>query len=169
MSPLATHNATFINAETDRLAQPTVWDRVPRDQCVDRVPPNAEQDQQPLLLGGVQAAAHRDGPRRDEGVCDDGLKSDELVAANPYPKSDAVHCAFLPASPTKAAHAKLDTIEPTEIAPSRFAVGTREVYLDLPSGVGRNKLADKVVRTFPDATLRSWRTVVRLAEMVDPV
>lgn len=46
---------------------------------------------------------------------------------------------------------------------------TREVYLDLPSGVGLNKLADKVVRTFPDATLRNWRTVLRLAEMLDSV
>ena len=90
-----------------------------------------------------------------------------LIKNNPYPTSDTVHCAFLPAAPTKAQLAKLATFDATACLPSRYAIGKCEVYLDLPEGIGRDKLANTVLRAFPDATLRNWRTVLHVQGMVE--
>jgi uncharacterized protein (DUF1697 family) len=88
------------------------------------------------------------------------------IAANPYPTSDAVHCAFVPAAPTAEQLGKLDKIDRQRFLPSDFQVIGRHLYLDLPEGIGRDKLAASALRAFPDATVRNWRTVVKLAEML---
>jgi uncharacterized protein (DUF1697 family) len=84
------------------------------------------------------------------------------IANNPYGEAD-VHCAFLPAAPSKTALAKID---PKPFAPSKFTLVGRELYLYLPSGIGRSKLAGAISRALPDATVRNWRTVARLGEML---
>lgn len=89
-----------------------------------------------------------------------------VIAANPYPKSETVHCAFLPAAPTKTAIAKVQAFDANPCLPSTFTIGKHELYLDLPEGIGRAKLAATVLRAFPDATVRNWRTVEKLASLL---
>jgi len=85
-----------------------------------------------------------------------------LIAANPF-GADDVHCSFLPAVPSRTALAK---VAPDGYLPAKFALVGREVYLHLPSGIGRSKLAGAIARALPDATTRNWRTVVTLGEML---
>lgn len=87
------------------------------------------------------------------------------ITASPY-RPDDLHCAFLPAVATEAQLAKLDALDREAFLPSRFEVIGRHVYLDLPDGIGRDKLAGSVLRVFADATVRNWRTVTKLAEML---
>ena len=95
-----------------------------------------------------------------------------IAAKNPFlaggktrdPKS--LHVAFLEKAPAKAATAALD---PDRSPPDAFAVRGREVYLSYPGGSGRSKLTlaylEKVLRV--EGTARNWRTVVRLAELLE--
>jgi len=89
-----------------------------------------------------------------------------VIANNPYPKSDAVQCAFLPETPAKTALAKIDAFDAKACLPSTFTLAKREIYFDLPEGIGRDKLANTILRAVPDATVRNWRTVQKLATMV---
>ena len=53
-------------------------------------------------------------------------------------------------------------------APDEVAVEGHEVFLFLPNGLGRSKLAADVDRRLkPSGTTRNWRTVTKLAEMVE--
>lgn len=88
-----------------------------------------------------------------------------VIATNPF-GGELAHCMFLPAVPTEKALTKLTAIDPTLGLPSRFAYRGREIYLDLPAGIGRDKLAATVFRAVPDATTRNWRTVLKLQEMI---
>lgn len=88
-----------------------------------------------------------------------------LIKANPF-RSETVHCAFLPVAPDATALAKIAAIEAKTFLPSKFVVANCEIYFDLPDGVGNDKLVGTVLRAFPDATIRNWRTVVRLDEML---
>lgn len=88
-----------------------------------------------------------------------------LIDANPY-GTEHLHCAFLPAVPVGGALDKLAALDGDSYAPSRFAHRGREIYLDLPDGIGRAKLAAAVIRIVPDATVRNWRTVQQLAGML---
>ncbi len=92
-----------------------------------------------------------------------------LIEANRYKQSDTVHCAFLPEAPTPAELAKLDAIDRDTHLPSEFAVYARQIYFDLPEGIGRDKLASAVLRHFPGATVRNWRTVTQLSTMLAEV
>ncbi len=88
-----------------------------------------------------------------------------LIKANPF-QSETVHCAFLPVAPDAATLAKVAAIEAKTFLPSKFVVANCEIYFDLPNGVGNDKLVGTVLRAFPDATTRNWRTVMTLAEML---
>lgn len=88
------------------------------------------------------------------------------IAANPW-ATESMHCAFLPAAPVTAALAKLAAIDHATFAPSRVMQLGHHLYLDLPAGIGRDKLAAAVFRAFPDATTRNWRTVLKLQEMLE--
>ena len=70
-----------------------------------------------------------------------------------------------------AADAKpLRDIDPSDYAPERFATGGAHVYLSLPDGLGRSKLAPVVTRRLGKAitTARNWNTVTALLEMTAP-
>ena len=86
----------------------------------------------------------------------------DVVARCPYPEEarGAVHVAFLhePVDPS--------SLEDVDLAPEELTVAGREIYLHLPHGMGRARLPVEVGRRVPaPMTLRSWRTVTRLAEM----
>jgi len=72
-----------------------------------------------------------------------------------------LHVAFLMDAPGATA-AELD---PGRSPPDAFAVLGREVYLSLPNGMARTRItSDYLDRTLgTTSTVRSWRTVLRLA------
>jgi uncharacterized protein (DUF1697 family) len=91
----------------------------------------------------------------------------DIIAANPFP--DAVdpgrelHVVFLPAPATEVVRA----FDASTFAPEAFAVTGAEVYLHLPDGMGRSKLAVAVTRVpeIAAGTARNWNTVLQLASL----
>jgi uncharacterized protein (DUF1697 family) len=76
--------------------------------------------------------------------------------AHPFERDEHVHVFFL------AAAAPLDV---KATAPEAYLVKQRDVFVYLPDGVGRSKLAGAIGKALPTATARNWRTVQQLAAM----
>jgi uncharacterized protein (DUF1697 family) len=97
-----------------------------------------------------------------------------VAAANPFlagePAADAraLHVAFLSDVPAASAVASLD---PARSPPDAFRVIDREVYLCLPNGMGRTRLTNDYLdaRLGVVSTVRNWRTVLALVELLDAV
>jgi uncharacterized protein (DUF1697 family) len=90
-----------------------------------------------------------------------------VVADNPFVAAGAdpskLHVTFLAAPVPKGS---LDRIDAGRYAPEEFAIGRREVYLHLPNGIGRSKLASALARPLSaEATTRNWNTVTKLLAM----
>ena len=85
------------------------------------------------------------------------------VEGNPFPP-DTSHVMFLSRKPAAKAVASLD---PERSPPDEFEVRGREIYLDLPRGFHRSKLTIDYFerRLGVNATLRNWRTVLKLVEL----
>jgi uncharacterized protein (DUF1697 family) len=77
-----------------------------------------------------------------------------------------LHVAFLAERPAAAAVATLD---PNRSAPDAFVVDGREVFLSYPNGSGRSRLTlDYLERQLKaHGTVRNWRTVQRLATLLE--
>jgi uncharacterized protein (DUF1697 family) len=99
-------------------------------------------------------------------------KADEwnaVVAANPFlsPDTDAefLHLVLL-AEPLSAE--RWTMLQKTRSGDEQLTAMRRELYLSLPHGVGRSKLALACVspKMPPDATMRNWRTVLQLQSML---
>jgi uncharacterized protein (DUF1697 family) len=92
-----------------------------------------------------------------------------IIDANPFPAAAAdgtkLHVIVLdgPAS------SKLKAFDGAPFAPDELSVSEREVYLSLPDGMGRSKLAVAMQRadTAKSGTARNWRTVLALAELAE--
>ena len=87
-----------------------------------------------------------------------------VVEANPYDEPDGtkLHVFFLKEPPAKGA---TDGINAKKFAPEAFAVHGKEVYLHLPNGIGRSKLAIALKVLDVPLTARNWKTVTTLLEM----
>jgi uncharacterized protein (DUF1697 family) len=94
--------------------------------------------------------------------------ADELAAVveqTPFPEAadNTVHVAFLHEPPDDATTERLNAIETGD---EMLAVRGREIYLYLPGGLGRSKLADEMGKQLKQpTTMRNWRTVNKLLEM----
>jgi len=94
---------------------------------------------------------------------------DAAIRGNPFLKAGAseemLHVSFLADLPDTAMIAGLDAGRST---PDEFAVVGREIYLQLPNGAARTKLTnayfDSKLKTV--STMRNWRTVLKLVEMI---
>lgn len=92
----------------------------------------------------------------------------ELLANNPFLAEGAdekrLHVAFLAEEPAATAVTALD---PQRSPPDAFALRGRDVYLDLPTGVGRTRLTNAYLDATlgTRCTLRNWRTVRAMAEL----
>lgn len=55
-----------------------------------------------------------------------------------------------------------------QYAPDELTLGDRVAYLHLPGGLGRSRLAAALTKRHGDVdvTMRNWRTVARLRDMV---
>ena len=93
-----------------------------------------------------------------------------LVADNPFlvagASSDMLHVACRSAAPSAERIAQLES---DRSPPDAFVVGGAEVYLSLPNGVARSKLSNAWLdaRLGVISTMRNWRTVTKLAAMVE--
>jgi uncharacterized protein (DUF1697 family) len=93
----------------------------------------------------------------------------EVVRNNPFRKEgaaeDILHVMFLADLPKPGATKSLD---PDRSLPNQFVVRGKEVYLMFPAGFARTKLTssyfDSRLRTI--GTVRSWRTVTKLFELM---
>lgn len=91
----------------------------------------------------------------------------DVIEANPFPDAAAagttLHVAFLEGDAPR----ELVGFDAEEFAPEEFAVVGAQVYLHLPDGIGRSKLAVRLQR-LPGAstgTSRNWNTVLKLADL----
>jgi uncharacterized protein (DUF1697 family) len=97
-----------------------------------------------------------------------GDELDRVTKANPFlrrgadPKS--LHVMFLEGRPSSARIAALD---PGRSPPDEFVVQGAEVYLMCPNGVARTKLGNAWFegKLGMRATMRNWRTVLKLAAL----
>jgi uncharacterized protein (DUF1697 family) len=91
----------------------------------------------------------------------------EAVASNPYPEAEprTLHLTFLASTPEDPDLAALERLRKDN---ERFALEGRTFYFHAPDGVGKSKLFARIERSLGvPGTARNWRTVSRLAEMVD--
>jgi uncharacterized protein (DUF1697 family) len=93
----------------------------------------------------------------------------DVVRNNPFPDAAAdptkLHVSFLgkPLDP-----AWLEHLADVNFTPEEFATRKREIYLSLPNGLGRSKLAGAVEKALRGSgTTRNWRTVTALLDMVN--
>ena len=91
------------------------------------------------------------------------------VASNPYPEAESeprtLHLTFLASTPEDPDLAALERLRKDN---ERFTLEGRTFYFHAPDGVGRSKLFARIERSLGvPGTARNWRTVSRLAEMVD--
>lgn len=100
---------------------------------------------------------------------------DELAAvveANPYPGAEGkhLHVVFSADEPSTAV---LDALDLPSFLPEECALVGRELYLHLPSGMGRASLPTALEkagrRIDPSAvgTTRNWNTVLKLLDLAD--
>jgi uncharacterized protein (DUF1697 family) len=91
-----------------------------------------------------------------------------VVDGNPFVRrgEDAKHCHALFCE--KAATGAVRSLDLDAYAPEEAAAVGTELYLFLPGGVGRSKLATNIAKNKGAAgTMRSWRTVTKLLELAD--
>jgi uncharacterized protein (DUF1697 family) len=94
-----------------------------------------------------------------------GAELRAVLEENPFSgrPENLLHIAFFSrtASASDVAGAGLE-----RFAPEEAAVIGRQAYLFLPNGVGRAKLPTALRKVGVPSTLRNWRTVTTLADMV---
>lgn len=88
-----------------------------------------------------------------------------LIDDNPYDES-AAHVGFLFDKPK---HADVARIDAAAYAPEGFTLHGADLYLHLPFGVGGSKgfMPHLTKRIGVPMTVRNWRTVTTLLELVD--
>ena len=90
-----------------------------------------------------------------------------IIESNPFPDAAAagttLHLVVLDGRPTAA----VKGFDDSKFDPDAMRVVGREVYLSLPTGLGRSKLAAAVMRldNAKTGTARNWKTVLALAEL----
>ena len=90
-----------------------------------------------------------------------------IVEANPFPEAAAdgtkLHVVVLDGKATGT----VKDFDHSKFAPEALGVSEREVYLSLPEGLGRSKLAAAVMRldNAKSGTARNWKTVLALADL----
>ena len=90
-----------------------------------------------------------------------------VADANPFAEEASadptkVHVAFAEHDVAAAA-----TLDADGYLPERLALGDRVVYLHLPAGMGRSRLAIDLGRLDVELTVRNWRTVTSLIALAD--
>ncbi|WP_030767831.1 DUF1697 domain-containing protein [Streptomyces sp. NRRL F-2664] len=103
----------------------------------------------------------------------DGAYLRAVVDACPFPAAELegkqLHATFFSEQPGPERFAALDA---AAFLPEEYRLGDRVLYLHVPDGLGRSKLAEALTRPAVvkgiDATTRNWNTVTKLVELTDP-
>ena len=97
-------------------------------------------------------------------VLRDGRELQVVVANNPFTDADPreLVVAFFSSDPGPSALARL---EPLAVAPERLELQGKDLYLHLPYGSGRSKLAQALSSLRAPPTARNWRTVTKLRDL----
>ena len=91
-----------------------------------------------------------------------------VIADNPFPGATSdgtkLHVVFLDQPATE----RIRCFDAEPYRPEEFAVTESEVYLLLPNGIGRSKLATALTRidNADQGTARNWNTVTALFELI---
>lgn len=103
-------------------------------------------------------------------ICRSSQQLGQIASDHPFSSlgldDRLLHVAFLDREPDE----ELDSmIDPADYLPDRLESDGREIYLAYPSGSGRSKLSQGLLesRLGVSVTARNWRTVTKLADMVD--
>lgn len=93
----------------------------------------------------------------------------QAMTQNPFPEGEAdpktLHLSFLKEKPVSP---ELDKLNSLKAESEKFKLTGRVFYLHAPDGIGRSKLAAKAERLLGvPATARNWRTVSKIAEMLE--
>ena len=90
----------------------------------------------------------------------------EVVAARPFGKDTSyTHVSFLAEPPERAAVRRAHALD---VEPDRVKVVGSDVYLELPNGVQGARLSmARVEQELGAATMRTFKTVAKLAEMAE--
>jgi uncharacterized protein (DUF1697 family) len=92
----------------------------------------------------------------------------DIVDRNPFLKANVdiktLHVAFLADRPQDE---RISALDPDRSPPDTYIVRGREVYLCCPRGYAKSKLTNAYFDSKLDttATVRNWKTVLKLAEM----
>jgi len=92
-----------------------------------------------------------------------------LLADDPFPDTDpSRHLVVFLSRALDAAES--DDLAALATGRESLVVGSRELHLSCPDGIGRSKLAEAASRKRKDvvATARNWRTVTQLCELSAP-
>ena len=90
-----------------------------------------------------------------------------IIDANPSPMRPPTARGSTSSCSTGRRPPPIEELRGSKFEPERLGVSEREVYLSLPDGIGRSKLAAAVMRldNAKSGTARNWKTVLALAEM----
>jgi uncharacterized protein (DUF1697 family) len=90
----------------------------------------------------------------------------DVVERNPFPQADPkhLHVVFLAEPVPEQLNARLAE---QDFGSDEYAGDGREIYLHLPNGFGRSRLASRMsaLRSPVVATVRNWRTVAKVRDM----
>ena len=94
----------------------------------------------------------------------------KVVAGNPFLRrgEDASHCHVVFAE--KATSGSLTRLDLDAYAPEEAVAAGKDLYLFLPGGVGRSKLAGDLAKNKTAVgTVRNWRTITKLLEIAEAI
>jgi uncharacterized protein (DUF1697 family) len=120
------------------------------------------------VKAAVEAAIAEAGPKKPiPTMIRSAAQWTAIIEANPYEPEQPthLHVSFFDDALPASAYSAVDL---EAFAPESFTVHGREVYLHLPNGMGRSKLAvelNKGGKQAPTGTSRNWNTVLKLAEL----
>ncbi len=94
----------------------------------------------------------------------------DVVARNPFPEAEAGHLSVVFLSEPVAEEVTAG-LAGTDFGDDRYAGTAHEIYLHLPNGFGRSRLATRMsaLRTPVAGTVRNWRTVNKLVALSNEV
>ncbi|MFD6916096.1 DUF1697 domain-containing protein [Streptomyces virginiae] len=103
----------------------------------------------------------------------DGAYLRGVAEACPFPAAELegkqLHVTFCSEQPGPERFAALDE---AAYLPEEYRIGDRVVYLHVPEGLGRSKLAEALAKPAVvkglDVTTRNWNTVAKLVELTAP-
>jgi uncharacterized protein (DUF1697 family) len=130
----------------------------------------AEADTAPDLASVITNAIQQSFACKPPVVLRSASELRAAIENNPFLKAgrpeETLHLSFLADLPTPEQLAELN---PARSRGDSFQVLGREIYLDLPNGVGKSRLTnayfDSKLKTV--STQRNWRTVLWLSKMLD--